>query len=148
MKVLVVRVNKGKIIIGGDSVSSIARGIAVFVGIEKGDCPSTLTKMADKVSNLRMFEDESEKLNYSVNDKGFSILCIPNFTLCANTSKGRRPSFEHSMPYEGANKLFDDFVLLLESRGVNVETGIFGAYMNIALDLDGPINIILSSSLE
>jgi D-tyrosyl-tRNA(Tyr) deacylase len=145
MKVLVVRIAKGEVYVAEECVASIKKGIAVFVGIDKTDTHSNLAVLAEKIVNLRIFEDEEEKLAYSVKDKGYSTLCIPNFTLCANTAKGRRPSFEDCMPYEEANKLFDDFVMLLKSYGVNVEEGVFGAYMDIRLSVDGPVNIILES---
>ena len=91
MKALVVRIDKGDIYVDGKVVSSVGKGLALFVGIEKGDNPESLEKMARKVANLRVFEDEEGKLNFSVRDKGYEILCISNFTLCANTDKGRRP---------------------------------------------------------
>lgn len=146
MKILVVRVKRGSITIDTEAISSIEKGIAIFVGLEKKDDPSILPAMAEKVVNLRIFEDKDEKLAYSVKDKNYSILCIPNFTLCANTEKGRRPSFENSLPYKEAEKLFDDFVLVLKSYGIDVEEGVFGAYMDIKLDIDGPVNIILDSN--
>jgi D-tyrosyl-tRNA(Tyr) deacylase len=99
--------------------------------------------MAEKVLNLRIFENEEGKLNYSVKDRGYQILCISNFTLCANTEKGRRPSFENSMSRQEANKYYQDFVCVLKSQGVGVEAGVFGEHMDISLDLDGPVNIML-----
>jgi D-tyrosyl-tRNA(Tyr) deacylase len=143
MKVLVIRINKGEVSVRGKVVSSVSRGVAVFVGIEKGDNDSILEEMAEKITNLRIFENEQEKLNYSLKDTNYQILCISNFTLCANTNKGRRPSFEEAMPKEEANKFFDNFVLLLKARKIDVKTGIFGEYMDINLDFDGPVNIII-----
>ena len=145
MKALVVRISKGEVLVEGKIVSSVKRGIALFAGIEKNDTDSELIAMADKVTNLRIFEDESGKMNYSVKDKRYQILCISNFTLCANTQKGRRPSFEQAMPLAEANKLFDDFVLVLRSKGLDVKVGIFGAHMDIDLELDGPVNIVIDS---
>jgi len=146
MKLLVVRIAGGKISVANEAISQIGSGIAVFAGIAKGDGEAALIAMADKVVNLRIFEDEDGKLAYSVKDKNYSILCIPNFTLCANTQKGRRPSFDQSMPYTEAEKMFDKFVLILKSYGLTVEEGVFGAYMDIGLDFNGPVNIILDSS--
>ncbi len=145
MKVLAARVKSGNITIEEEAISSIGRGVAIFVGIEKSDTQDLLPVMAEKVVNLRIFEDEDGKLSFSVKDRGYSVLCVPNFTLCASTDKGRRPSFENSMPYAEAEKLFDDFILILKSYGVNIEEGLFGAYMDINLDIDGPVNILLDS---
>ena len=145
MRVLVTRINKGEISIRGQAVSSVEKGLALFVSMEKEDNESDLLFLADKVVNLRIFENEQGKMHYSVKDKNYQILCISNFTLCANTDKGRRPSFESSMPPAQANKLFDDFVLLLKSRGVDVSLGVFGERMDIDLVMDGPVNIILQT---
>ena len=145
MKVLVVRVTEGQVVVADESIGSILKGISVFVGIENGDSAETLATMVEKIVNLRIFEDDQGKLAYSVKDKGYSILAIPNFTLCASVDKGRRPSFENSMPYETAEKLFNDCVLGLKSYAIDVEEGVFGAYMDIKLKLDGPVNIVLDS---
>ena len=145
MKVLVARINKGEILVAQEVVSSCLKGLAVFVGIEKGDNKQTLELTAEKIINLRIFEDQNGKLAYSVKDKTYSILCVPNFTLCACTNKGNRPSFDNSLAYTEAEKIFDDFVLVLKSYGLTVDDGVFGAYMDIKLDLDGPVNIILDS---
>ena len=145
MKILVSRVHEGSVTIESEVVSSIANGLALFVGIEKGDEPVALSEMAEKVVNLRIFENEEGKFHYSVKDKNYSILCVSNFTLCANTKKGRRPSFEQAMSPQEANKIFDDFVSVLKSKGVEVKTGIFGKHMGIDLEMDGPVNIMLYS---
>ena len=145
MKVLVVRLHKGSVSVGGKVVSSIGKGIALFAGMEKKDIHHDLVVMAEKIVNLRIFENEEGKLNFSVKDKNYQILCISNFTLCANTDKGRRPSFDNSMPKDEANRLFEDFVLLLGAKGIDVQAGVFGEHMDINLELDGPVNIILES---
>lgn len=145
MKVLVVRIKKGEVIVAGKTVSFVDKGLAVFVGIEKGDSHLILNDMAEKVVNIRVFEGQDGKMNYSVKDKRYQILCVPNFTLCADAERGRRPSFDKAMPYEQANKLFDNFITMLLARGVAAESGLFGTYMDIQLDLDGPVNIILES---
>ena len=100
--------------------------------------------MAQKVVNLRVFSDAQGKMNYSVKDKNYKILCISNFTLCANTDKGRRPSFEKAMPKDAANKPFEDFITLLRAREIEVKQGVFGEHMDIRLDLDGPVNIMVT----
>ncbi|MCF7908691.1 MAG: D-tyrosyl-tRNA(Tyr) deacylase [Candidatus Omnitrophica bacterium] len=145
MKVFVARVTEGKIVVADEPIGSILKGISVFVGFENGDTEENLSAMAEKVVNLRIFEDNQGKLAYSAKDKGYAILAIPNFTLCASADKGRRPSFDNSMPYQLAEKFFDDFVLVLKTYGLEVEEGVFGAHMNINLGLDGPVNIVLDS---
>ena len=145
MKALVARINKGSVVVEGQTVSSVGKGLAVFVGVEKGDDYAALEDIAYKIVHMRLFENEEGKLDYSVHDKKYQILCISNFTLCANTDKGRRPSFEQSMLKEEADKLFNDFVLFLKARDIDVQTGVFGEHMDINLDFDGPVNIILDS---
>ena len=145
IKVLVTRVNKAGVSANGKLVSSIAKGIAVFVGLQKGDSAANLAPMAQKIVNLRIFEDDQGRMNYCVKDGDYQILCVSNFTLCANTDKGRRPSFENSMPKQEADKLFSDFLLVLGASGLAVQSGAFGDHMDIDLDLDGPVNIILSN---
>lgn len=145
MKVLVARVNSVSVTVEQATISSIGKGLALFVAIEKEDSDSALSTMAERVASLRVFEDERGKMHYSVKDKGYEIMCISNFTLCANTDKGRRPSFEDSMEPDTAGKLFDDFVLILRSKGIDVKAGRFKAHMDIGLELDGPVNIVLNT---
>jgi len=145
MKALVIRISKAKVSVGDNIVSSIGKGLVLFIGLAREDANSDLVSIAEKIVNLRIFEDESGKLNHSVKDKRFSVLCIPNFTLCADTKRGRRPSFEQAMEPGQANKLFEDFIMLLESKGVEVKKGSFGKHMDIELTSDGPVNIILNS---
>ena len=99
--------------------------------------------MAQKIVNMRIFEDDNHKMDYSLKDKDYSVLCISNFTLCASTDSGRRPSFEQAMPKDKAQKIFNKFVEKIKALGINVETGAFGKYMRISLDFDGPVNIII-----
>ena len=148
MNALVSRVTKAQISVNGEVVSSIERGLAVFVAIEKTDSHAELEGIAAKIVNLRIFEDEQGKMNHSVKDKNYQILAVSNFTLCASTAKGRRPSFEQSMPKQEANKLFEDFLLLLRGRGIEVACGVFGEHMDISLTMDGPVNIILNAKAE
>jgi len=143
MKVLVVRVNKASVAVEGKVISSIEKGLAVFAGIEKGDSRQALPDTAKKIVNLRIFENEQGKMHYSVKDKGYSILCVSNFTLCASTEKGRRPSFEQADTPDKANKLFEEFVSVLMAEGADVQTGAFGKHMDIQVNMDGPVNINL-----
>lgn len=144
MKALVVRVHKARILIKGEIFSSMGRGIVVFVGIDKKDTDLSLTKMAEKIVNLRIFEGDNGKMQFSVKDKEYSIMCISNFTLCSNTSKGRRPSFEDVCPLPSAREMFDNFVMLLRSKGVEVKEGKFREHMDIEVEMDGPVNIVIN----
>lgn len=143
MKVLVVRVHKGEVFVDKSRLSSIGRGLAVFVSLEKNDGLSKLNSMAEKLVNLRIFEDHDGKMNSSLKDNNYEFLCVSNFTLSANTDKGRRPSFEDALDYQEAGKLFSDFVSILRSKGIAVKSGAFGRHMDINLSLDGPVNILL-----
>ncbi|MCF7873999.1 MAG: D-tyrosyl-tRNA(Tyr) deacylase [Candidatus Omnitrophica bacterium] len=143
MKVLINRINKGKVEVAKEVIASIDKGLAVFVGIEAGNTESNLVTAAKKIVNIRIFEDKTGKMSRSVKQAGLPVLCIPNFTLCASTEKGRRPSFEKAMKPEKAKKLFDKFLNLLHNELDNIQSGIFGAHMDIKLELDGPVNIIL-----
>ncbi len=146
MKVVVSRIIKGEVQVAQEVVSSVGKGIAVFVGFKKGDNAAALSAMAEKIVNLRIFEDTAGKLTHSAKDKGYAILAIPNFTLNAITDRGRRPSFDDCLDYAEAEKLFDAFVLALKAYGLTVEEGVFGAHMDIQLDFDGPVNIIIESN--
>jgi len=140
---LVIRINKGEVLVEGKVISSIAQGLALFVSIEKGDNDNILEEMAQKITNLRIFEDEAGKLNYSVKEKKYGILCIPNFTLCADSNKGRRPSFEFAELKDKAEILFTNLLSLLRARTPQVDSGVFGRHMDIKLEFDGPVNIII-----
>jgi len=143
MKVILMRTKEASVSVKSEVIASIDKGIVLFVGFSNSDDENTISNMAQKVVNLRVFEDENNKLMYSVKDKNYKILCIPNFTLYANIKKGRRPSFEDVLGKEKASILFDNFILLLKASGVVVESGKFGEHMEILLNLDGPVNIIL-----
>mgnify|MGYP000362526293 CR=1 FL=1 len=143
MKALVVRVHKAEVWSDNRLVSSIGGGIVVFIGIDRKDTYDSLVKIAEKVANLRIFEDDKGKLQFSVRDKNYAVMCVSNFTLCANTEKGRRPSFEKAMMPSAAEKLYNNFIMVLESKGIKVEKGIFGVHMDIKLEMDGPVNIVI-----
>ena len=145
MKALVVRINRGQVKGSNDILAIAQKGIAVFVGIDKDDREADRAVLAAKIVNLRIFPDGAGKFQYSVKDKDLDILCIPNFTLCANTAGGRRPSFEGAMEHKLADKFFADFILMLKSYKVKVAAGFFGQLMDIELKLDGPVNIVLDS---
>ena len=117
----------------------------VLVGITNGDDETLVEKMVDKLVNLRIFEDENDKLNLSLLDVNGSILSISQFTLYANCKKGRRPSFIDAAKPDVSSPLYDYFNKMLEKKGVKVERGVFGAMMEVSLINDGPVTIILDS---
>ena len=145
MRLVVQRVSQSNVKVNGKIVGAIDKGFMVLVGITNGDDESIVEKMVDKLINLRIFEDENEKLNLSLLDVKGSILSISQFTLYANCKKGRRPSFIDAAKPDISSPLYDYFNKILEERGVKVERGVFGAMMEVSLINDGPVTIILDS---
>ncbi|WP_456397788.1 D-aminoacyl-tRNA deacylase [Desulfurobacterium sp.] len=144
MKVVIQRAKEGRVEVNGQTVGKIEKGIVALVGFEKGDIPSFLEKMADKIVNLRIFEDKEGKMNLSLKEINGKLLLIPNFTLTADCKKGRRPSFQSSENPEIAKNMFDNFVKICREQ-IPVETGIFGADMEVYILNDGPVTFILDS---
>jgi D-tyrosyl-tRNA(Tyr) deacylase len=147
MRVLLQRVTSGKVTVDGQVVGQIDGGLVLLVGIGRGDGPSELEKLAAKVVNLRIFRDDEGKFNRSLLDVDGEVLAVSQFTLYADSRKGRRPSFIDAAPPEMASQLFDAFVdRLRELRVVKVETGVFGAMMDVEIHNDGPVTIWLDSA--
>ncbi len=145
MKVVIQRVLNAKVVVGGETVGEIGQGIVALVGFEKGDIKSYIDKMADKIVNLRIFEDGAGKMNLSLKDVNGELLLVPNFTLAADCRKGRRPSFQASEDPDRAEEMFNRMVETCRKLGVNVKTGIFGADMKVHLINDGPVTFILTN---
>ena len=145
MRLIVQKVSKSSVKIDGEVVGKINKGYMVLVGITDGDDEILVGKMVDKLVNLRIFEDENDKLNLSLLDVQGSILSISQFTLYANCKKGRRPSFIDAAKPDVSIPLYDLFNKKLEEKGVKVERGVFGAMMEVSLINDGPVTIILDS---
>ncbi len=145
MKGLIQRVSRASVSIEGREVGSIRAGLLVLVGIERGDGDADLAFIADKIPNLRVFEDADGKMNRSVGDIGGGLLLVPNFTLAGDCRKGRRPSFDRAMPPGDAEPLFEQLVERVRSSGVPVETGRFRAHMHVELLNDGPVTLLLDS---
>ncbi|MFI3284641.1 MAG: D-aminoacyl-tRNA deacylase [Erysipelotrichaceae bacterium] len=145
MKVVLQRVLKAKCIVNNEITGSIQKGLVLLVGMAHGDREETAFKMAMKVKDLRIFEDENEKMNLSLNDVGGEVLSISQFTLYADCKKGRRPSFQEAMRPEEANRLYQYFNQVLIEHGICVETGVFQADMKIELINNGPCTIVLDS---
>lgn len=143
MKVLIQRVKKASVTIDNKLFSSINNGILAFVGIEKGDCSDKIEKAAHKIINLRIFEDENKKMNRSLVDTKGEMLIVSQFTLCGDCKKGTRPSFDNSEAPDIANNLYEEFIEQVRKLGIKVETGKFGAMMDVELINDGPVTFIL-----
>ncbi len=144
MKACVQRVLSGKVVVGGDTVAEIGKGLVVLIGFEKGDLKSHVEKMAKKVVELRIFEDSAGKMNLSLKDVKGELLAVPNFTLAADCKKGRRPSFQSSEEPVKAEEMFNLFVEKCREEGVPVQTGIFGADMKVHIVNDGPVTFVLT----
>ena len=144
MKVLVQRSKNSKVTINEKLNGEIDHGYVLFVGFTNGDNEIIIDKMINKILNLRIFEDENEKMNLSILDTNGSILSISQFTLYANTKEGRRPSFTYALNPTEASKLYDLFNKKLKEK-IHTETGIFGADMKVEIYNDGPVTIMLDS---
>ena len=144
MKVVVQRSKKSKVTINNKVNGSINKGYVLLVGFTHGDTTDIVDKMINKILNLRIFEDENDKMNLSIKDIDGSILSISQFTLYADSKKGNRPSFINAMKPDEASKLYDYFNQEL-SKYIEVNTGIFGSDMKVEIYNDGPVTIILDS---
>jgi D-tyrosyl-tRNA(Tyr) deacylase len=143
MRALVQRVKKGSVTIDGKVNGSIGQGLVILLGITHTDTEKDADFVADKCVDLRIFEDENGKMNKSLEETGGSILLISQFTLYAATRKGRRPSFDAAARPEYAEVLYEYFIRKLRSRGITVETGIFGADMQVEIHNDGPVTMLV-----
>ena len=143
MRVVVQRVNKAQVTIDNEVVGKIKRGFLLLVGLREGDKLDQVKKAADKIAKMRIFEDEDGKTNLSLKDVNGEILSVSQFTLLANTKKGNRPSFVEAMRPPKSKDLWENFNKELENRGFHVETGEFGADMQVSLENDSPFTIVL-----
>lgn len=146
MKAVIQRVTRAKVTVDGKITGEIEKGFLVLLGVMDGDTESEMKLLAKKVSEIRIFEDENGKMNLSLSQVGGSVLVVSQFTLCADLSHGRRPSFIKSAPVDIANSLYDAFCTELQNLGTqNVQKGIFGADMAVELVNDGPVTIIMNT---
>ena len=143
MKALIQRVKKASVTINNELYSEIGGGLLVFVGVEKADGHENAEKLADKILKLRVFEDENEKMNFSISDVRGDILVVSQFTLCGDCKKGTRPSFDNSAPLDKAVELYEYFVECVKQSGLNIKTGQFRAMMDVALINDGPVTFFI-----
>ena len=143
MRIVLQRASYASVDVDGRRIAEIGLGLLLLVGIAAGDSGIDPAKMAKKIVDLRIFEDEEHKMNRSLRDIDGAVLAVSQFTLYADVSKGRRPSFVNAAPPELAKPLFDAFVRALRTEGVDVQTGEFGAKMAVRLENDGPVTLTL-----
>lgn len=139
MKALIQRVKRASVTIEGELFSAINSGILVFLGVEKGDEKENAEKLAQKIVNLRIFEDENEKMNLSLKDVNGEMLVVSQFTLCGDCKKGTRPSFDKAANPQKAVDLYEYFIKCIEDNNIPVKTGKFRAMMDVELINDGPV---------
>lgn len=145
MRVLIQKVSQAKVVIEDETVGSIDKGFLLLVGVEDEDTSEDVDYLVRKVSKMRIFEDENDKLNLSIDQVGGSVLSISQFTLHASTKKGNRPSFTRAGAPDHAEALYKEFNSKLSETGLTVETGEFGADMKVHLINDGPVTIWIDS---
>ncbi|MDY2932869.1 MAG: D-aminoacyl-tRNA deacylase [Anaerovoracaceae bacterium] len=145
MRAVVQRVTESSVTVDGQITGATDEGLVVLIGVEEGDTDKDAGYIADKVSGLRIFEDENEKMNLSVKDVGGSILAISQFTLLGDVRKGKRPSFITAEDPEIANRLYQQVCENIRNQGIKVETGIFQAHMLVKINNNGPVTILLDS---
>lgn len=143
MRIVIQRVKYADVKVDGRLVSSIGRGFLILVGISRDDTEREVKEIAKKVPYLRIFEDENGKMNLSLKDVGGEVLSVSQFTLYADTSRGRRPGFEMAAPKDIAIDLWGKFNQLLREEGLTVKEGVFGEHMEVSLINDGPVTIIM-----
>lgn len=149
MRVVIQRVTASKVVVDGEVVGHIGRGLNVLVGIADTDTDAELAWMARKCLELRLFPgDEGDRFDRSVQEIGGSLLVISQFTLYGNCRKGRRPSFDKAAFPTTAEKMYDRFVEMLRQSGLTVETGQFGAMMQVSIENDGPVTLFLEREAD
>lgn len=143
MKIVIQRVKSAKVRVEGRNVALIKQGLLLLIGVGKDDNVEEIGRLAKKVVNLRIFEDEQGKMNLNIKQVNGQILSVPQFTLYADTQKGNRPGFDESSEPGMAKEYWGRFNNMLEEDGIDVKTGIFGAHMEVELINEGPVTIIL-----
>jgi len=144
MKVVLQRVSEASVAVGKEQIGVIGSGLMLLVGIHEDDGPEQMEWLADKILKLRVFDDEDGKMNLSVQDVEGELLVVPQFTLYGDYEQGNRPSYFEAAGPDKANKLYEEMVSYFkENSDLNIETGEFGAYMDVALHNDGPVTLVL-----
>ena len=145
MKALLQRVDRAGVSVDGKITGEIGKGLCVFLGVVHEDTDKDVKWLADKIVNLRIFEDVSGKMNRSVIDENGEILVVSQFTLCGDCKKGRRPSWTNAAEPTFANSMYEKFVNEIETKGVRTETGVFQAHMKVEICNDGPVTLMIDS---
>lgn len=145
MRIVVQRVRSARVLVDGRTAGEIDAGLLVLLGVANGDGPSDVQYIAEKIRDLRIFPDDSGRMNRSVVESGGAVLVVSQFTLVADCRKGRRPSFDTAAPPPLAQALYEDVVRRLRESGLSVETGVFQAHMQVELVNDGPVTFVIES---
>lgn len=145
MKALLQRVTSSSVSASGAVVGRIGKGITVFIGVVGDDTQEDIDWLAEKIVNLRIFDDEDDKMNLSVKDVDGEILIVSQFTLCGDCRKGRRPSWSKAARPEFANEMYEKFIKAVEKEGVRTAHGIFQAYMSVEIQNDGPVTLMIDT---
>lgn len=145
MRAVVQRVESSEVLVDNRVVGKIGRGLTVLLGIEEGDTMDDVKYMAEKIVNLRIFEDAEGKMNLSLMDNGFDMLAISQFTLMGDCRKGRRPNFMYAAKSDDAVELYEGFIEYCRNMGVYVQTGVFQAHMLVKINNDGPVTVLVDS---
>jgi D-tyrosyl-tRNA(Tyr) deacylase len=145
MIAVIQRCSRGKVTVSQKIIGKIDHGLVILLGVQKDDSEIDADFLVNKISGLRIFKDENDKMNLSIKDVTGSALVISQFTLCGDTKKGRRPSFINAAPPEDGNRLYEYFLSELGKTGVSVQSGEFGAMMAVELVNDGPVTFVLNS---
>ena len=145
MRAVIQRVSSASVTIDGEKISTIDQGFLILLGVEKNDKLEDLNYMVKKTIGLRIFKDGKNKMNHSIQDVSGEMLVVSQFTLCANTQKGRRPSYLNAASPEMAKNMYDEYCKKLRDENISVKTGRFGAMMDVGLINDGPVTIMLES---
>lgn len=148
MRAVIQRTIRSSVTSEGTETGRIGAGLTVLLGVGRDDDEKDVVYTADKILNLRIFEDEEGKMNQSLLQKGGEMLVVSQFTLYGDVRHGRRPSFTAAAPPDSANRLYEEFVQYVEKRGVRVATGVFQTEMVVSLDNHGPVTILLDSKKE
>jgi D-tyrosyl-tRNA(Tyr) deacylase len=148
MRAVVQRVSRAKVTVDGEVTGEIGLGLLVLLGVGQQDTEADAVYLADKISGLRIFEDEMGKMNRSLQDAGGEVLAVSQFTLYGDARRGKRPSFDAAAPPETARRLYEFFVERIRAAGLRCETGTFQAMMQVELVNEGPVTILLDSKKE
>lgn len=145
MKALIQRVDRASVTVDGEIKGEIGKGFLILLGVTEADTDREVTMLVDKITKLRIFSDENDKTNCSIQDVGGAMLVISQFTLCADCRKGTRPSFSHAAKPDEANRLYELFLAKCRETVPQVECGVFGAHMQVELLNNGPFTVMLDT---